>query len=552
MNTLTDVSSRVRVATYVALVVCALLFCVPFLLCVVLDAGFLDLANEPLAYRFFYSERIFAGETIVVGVGYLISVLHHAVYGVLHMFPAIANRSLERSLDLFALATNGILSAALCAILYFASRSRRLRIGELALLALVALVPVYGTRRLGFDYALMADYQFLNIVLCVAALLLFQLYWRREGKMSTRLEVVLLGAFVGMAAANKITMLVVAGMVLVPAVAFAGVSRREFALRTLLALTGLFGAFIAVHVISYLGNLRALFSAARIWWSFVSNPGGEPNFWESIFGNILLRESYGDILLFSFLVSIMVFALVLKERNPGATKVLTIVYCYLGLAACLFFIFKRPARATLFESAIFIFTLSAALLTVVLHLKVIRFLVAASCVFWAVYSISTFEFVDNFRLIAGSQARAKLKWHVFEETQRLAAGRPIEVIIPDNSFHHEGVFELLLKAASAFPTWYITTGQQTIIDRYAPGMTFRHNYSGITPNAPYGTNRVLVWFDLPEIPPLTTRYAELAKAVEEPGVTRLCWLVPTAMRHRWLVPAKSGDSQLTMNFAIIP
>jgi len=541
MSTLASRPPLRRIAAIAILATCALLFSLPFILCVIFNAGFLDLANEPLAYRFFYSERIFAGETVVVGVGYLISVLHHAVYGILHLFPAVAKGSLERRLDLFALTTNGILSATLFVLFYLAARSRQLRIGDLALLALVALVPIYGTRRLGFDYALMADYQFLNIVLCVAALLLFQLYWRREGKMSTRLEVVLLGAFVGMAAANKITMLVVAGMVLVPAVAFAGVSRREFALRTLLALTGLFGAFIAVHVISYLGDLKMLASAARIWWSFVSNPGGEPNFWESIFGNLLLYDSYGDILLYGFFASILVFALVLKERSPGLDRVLMVVYCWLGISACLFFVVKRPATPTLFESTIFIFTLSAALLTVVLHLKAIRLLVAASCVFWAVYSFSTFEFVDNYKLVAGSQARAKLKWEVFEETRRLAAGRPIEVIFPDNSFHHEGVFELLLKGASSvFPSWYITTGK-TIIERYAPGMTFRYNYSVLTPNAPYGTNRVLVWFDRRDIPPLTSQYKELTNTVERTGVAR----------YQWLVLGKDGR-QLTMNVAIIP
>ena len=55
----------------------AILFCMPLIITLIMDAGFLNLANEPLAYRFFYSERIFLGDTVAVGVGYSISILHH-------------------------------------------------------------------------------------------------------------------------------------------------------------------------------------------------------------------------------------------------------------------------------------------------------------------------------------------------------------------------------------------------------------------------------------------------------------------------------------------
>jgi len=48
------------------------------LLSVVCGAGFLDPANEPLAHRFFYSQRVFSGETRRCWL--LSSLLHHAVY----------------------------------------------------------------------------------------------------------------------------------------------------------------------------------------------------------------------------------------------------------------------------------------------------------------------------------------------------------------------------------------------------------------------------------------------------------------------------------------
>jgi len=220
----------------------ALLFCMPFVLCLLLNAGFLSLANEPLAYRFFYSERIFSGETLAVGVGYSISILHHVVYAGIHLFPAVADGALETRLDLFALTTNGLLSALLCAIFLLAMRSTRLRVIDLALLVLAAM---------------MADYHFLNVVLCVATLFIFQQIWQRKEAVRGA-EVILLGVFVGLAMANKITMLVVTGVILVPAVLTQSLSWREMSIRSVLAGTGLIVAFFAVHLASYLGSVSKM------------------------------------------------------------------------------------------------------------------------------------------------------------------------------------------------------------------------------------------------------------------------------------------------------
>lgn len=169
-----------QAAIYAAISISALLCILPALLSLFLKAGFLDLANETLAYRFFYSERIFSGELAIVGVGYLISLLHHAVYLMLQLaYPSVATDLMLR-LDVFALLTNGILSVGLCALFVFALRSRILCWVDTALLATLALAFFYATGGWGFEYALLADYTFLNILLCIATLLIFQIYWRKS------------------------------------------------------------------------------------------------------------------------------------------------------------------------------------------------------------------------------------------------------------------------------------------------------------------------------------------------------------------------------------
>lgn len=536
LNSLADLTPGARKCAWALMALSALLFCVPFVLCLTLDAGFLSLANEPLSYRFFYSERIFSGETLAVGVGYLISVLHHAVYAAMHLFPAVANSTLEARLDLFALTTNGLLSALLCVVFLLAARSKRFRVIDLALLSLVALMPIYGTVMMGFDYAMMADYHFLNIVLCVVTLFIFQQVWRYD-KAVSRTVVILLGIFVGLAMANKITMLVLAGVVLVPAVLARDMGWREMSIRSVLAGIGMVLAFFAVHLASYLGSASKMRSGLRTWWAFASNPGTEPAFWDQILSGFIAGYNYGYFLIFSTGVLILAITSLLFRHELRRQTGLVTMYCLAAFLACLYFIAKRPAGSTLFESTIFLFTLAAVLLTVFAEWRTMRILAALSCIAWSGFAAMTFSPSTVHGQIARSRTDSNVKWAAFEQVRQLAGQRPIEVIFPDNSFHHEGPFELLLKGAADFPSWNIVTGQKTIIDRYIPKLTFRHNSSQVKPAMPYGDRRVLVWFDRDDIPPLENEYPELKKALLHPGVTRF---------------RPSGYSHLTMHIAVIP
>ena len=535
-NTLPDLTSRERLGVEAVLGIAALMFCMPFVLCLAMNAGFLSLANEPLAYRYFYSQRIFAGDTLAVGVGYLISVLHHIVYAGVHFIPLVASSTLETKLDLFALLTNGCLSALLCLIFLIAARSTSLKVIDLGLLALVTLIPLYGTVFIGFNYAMMADYHFLNIVLCVATLLIFQQLWRCD-KTVGRGVVILLGIFVGLAMSNKITMLVLAGVVLVPAVLARDIGCREMTMRVLLVALSIVITFFSVHLVSYLGSVSKMRAGLQTWWSFASNPGSEPAFWDQIFSGFIVGYNYGYFLIFSFVVLILAIAAVLLRHEFDRKAGFVTIYCLTASGACLYFIAKRPAGSTLFESTIFLFTLSAVLFTVFAKWRPARILTTLSCIFWLGFAVATFSFPTVYGQIARSRTDSSVKWDAFEKVRQLARQRPIEVIFPDNSFHHEGPFELLLKGAADFPTWNINAGQKIVIDRIIPGMTFRHNFSHIKPEMEYGDERVLVWFDRNGTRPLEAEYQELAQALSNPGVVRF-------------VP--EGYSHLIMHIAVIP
>lgn len=190
---------------------------------------------------------------------------------------------------------------------------------------------------------------------------------------------------------------------------------------------------------------------------------------------------------------------------------------------CALFLVKRPAGSTLFESTFISFTLSIMLLTVYSDTRPGKYLLIGSAICWYAFAMYTFPYVGVYNQINTSKTLSSQQWDIFNSIIELANGRIIEIIFPDNNYRHEGPFELLLKGASDFPSWNISSGKHQVLDRYYKNLMFRSNGSLFNgekadPSLPYERNRVLVWFDLPESVPLTTKYPELQKAISRPGV----------------------------------
>lgn len=536
-----------RAAVYAGISISALLCILPALLSFFLKAGFLDLANEVLAYRFFYSERIFSGELVIVGVGYLISLLHHATYIFVQFLYPLQTTDLLLRLDAFALLTNCIISLALCALFVVALRSRILCWVDIALLGTLPLVFFYATGGWGFEYALLADYTFLNIFLCIASLLLFQVYWRKRA-IPTLTEIVLLGVYVGLAMANKISMAAIAGIVLMPALFASGINWKVIPLRISLVAMAAVLTFISIHLISYLGNWTMMAKGLKVWWWFVRNAGAMPAFWEE-FAAAMKVFNYDFLFMYVVIVFILSGVNFLGRRENRARNLAVYFYCLLGIFACIFFIYARPATSTLFESSIFGFTFSMVLLTMMVEWHGIKLVLVTTWAALGLLVVTTFPLHNSYQLIAESRGMSEIKSRAFREAIAIGENRPIEVIFPDNSYHHEGMFELLLKAASDFPSnWHFGSGQRAVLNRYASQMEFRSDGGVLKPSDAYKPGRALVWFDRPDSLPLAAQYPTLAKAIELPGVRFFHWNIPV---NRSLIYPHAGQS-VKMNLAILP
>ena len=297
--------------------IASVLFALPFLASLYFGADPLTVANESVAYRFLYSERLLGGEgsTVWVAAGFLTTAVQNVLLAVIDTFSGIAADDLRGRVHLFANATGALHSLLAAGIFFLAAQNRRLLWIDRLLLALVGLGPLYLTRTSGFYYYSLPDYYLTNVVLTLTAVFLFQNEWRREEEGNPLLRYTLLGCFVGLMVANKITMAPFAAVVLAPALLADSARDRAHVVRNLVAAGSAAAAYIFVLLAFYVFNVTAVFSMFKSWFRFSLNPGGEFDFWSADFVAHFTQYSFSYI--FSFWVLTLLIVIVLeRKREP--------------------------------------------------------------------------------------------------------------------------------------------------------------------------------------------------------------------------------------------
>jgi len=273
---------------------------------------------------------------------------------------------------------------------------------------------------------------------------------------------------------------------------------------------------------------------------FMLEAGGETQFWSS--GTLFfLGYGYAYFIVFWIVASIVAAVVVggLTDRRSTARLVVS-ASVILGVTQ-FYALYRRPAGTTAFETASLLLAFAAIALACVSERRVASWFILASLAVWTVCCGWTFSWEANTRLVAESAPYARALWKLHDEILGMARGRPIVVIIPDNSFSHGGVHELLLKAAADFPTWNISSRGQWLINRYGPGLTFRHEHGGASPEDAIAQGAVVVWYDRPDKLPLKQRYRSIAAASERVGTVTRDWMlqmsgVTQAVAHASFAP----------------
>src|SRR5260370_4805711 len=241
-------------------------------------SDFSGMASEIIAYRFFYSMRLYAGPdpTAWLPQGQLITTIQHAInYFLLPTMDGSLD-NLRATLNDFAYCTLIVVDCVIVTLFYLAARSRSLLWRDRVALAIIVFAPLYSGA--GGPKSLFPDYYFLNIALIAAATFLFQLQWRTEETGDPRLRALAAGVFVGLLAANKISMVVLGGP-LVAAILFSQPFRPSRALQCVaLSALGAVTTFATTFLAAGLFRVVWLPSVWRPWLAFITNPGGDQAF----------------------------------------------------------------------------------------------------------------------------------------------------------------------------------------------------------------------------------------------------------------------------------
>ena len=517
----------------------------PWILAAVLAGGFifplvaslwigaspLTIANESIAYRFLFSERLLNGEGASVWVlaGFLTTAIQTSILALINLFIPSSPEALSTRLDVYAYFFTGLVSAGGVALLVGTARAHHRPVARLALCGLAAVGPLYLTRDTGFYYFTLPDYYHLNVLLSVALVVCFQAVWFKEAPArspgTSWRAVVLISLLIGAAAANKVTLLPLGGTVVVAMLLIPNVRPRVLVGQSIVTAVAVIAGFLFVVWWFYLFKAGAVIDMFSAWSSYVSNPGGESDFWQK-FRQYLVSSSYGFII--GVYVVSWITGAIFGLRVQGRRTVTSMVLFVILLAGVTwgYFVYKRPAGTTFFEAISASLALAACSLTLAAHHRVGRFAIGAVVLICTVYGAQTFNLRKNLGTLRESGPWADNMWQLHTDLVQFANGRPIIVVHPQNHYGYGGVAEFLIKGTADVPTWNISDHGEPILQRYLPGASFRHEYGGTSPNIAYPPGAVVFWVDRPEFKPMTELFPGLALAVNRPEAIRREWRLP--------------------------
>jgi hypothetical protein len=511
-----------RIGGIIYALICSGLFAFPLLTAIYYHGDFTYLTNESVAYRYFLSERLVEGDnTAWIWNGQLTTAIQNVIFFLINRY--LEPTDLQGRLQLFSFLTLGCYAVLMAGLFFVAGQNQKIKWIDRLLLAIVGLAPLYATKSQGFYYFLLPDYITLDVILAAGAVFLFQRECRLQPPDGSLSKVALLSGYGGLIAANKLFMAVPAVFLVGPSLLAHPHKISDTALRLIVAVaSGLF-VFLGVLLFFFLFDISGLQHMLPAWIRALRFPNGETNFWTEQWAGIM--DAYWFIAALWIGATAVAIIHLIKD---GTWRDGIVMICNIfGAMAALYILLKRPATTTAFEVSVLLVTFTAILLSSISQTKFYTGISLAAIAGLILYAGITFPIAAHRDWVAPSSDRARVRWQLHDEVIRMATGRKIITVIPGNEYHYDGVQELLLKGAADFGTWNISSSGQKIIDRYAPGMTFRNEtMGGESPNKSYPDNILVLWWDDPNKQPLVEKYAALLEAINRKHVSCRRWDIP--------------------------
>jgi hypothetical protein len=517
--------SNYRLLWLVVALFCTALFSFPFWICLYFQADFTNFANEPMAYRYFFCERVRDGESIIVGVGYLLNMFNQCAYWLTEKWLSLESVDLRSRVNLFACWSQWIVTFLVLIVYCAVALSRRLDGTQKLLVFLIGLVPVFGFGFNGFLYAQMPDYTRLNMVLAPSVIFLFFTNWSSRREAPKWWWLALTPLLLGVFAANKITLAALAPVVMMPLFLACRPSLSVLFIRGIIAVLAFALGFVLVHWLAFLGRMSALFDIAPGWFAFVANPGVEPEFWSTTFWTQIKTCNYGILSTLFPVAFITTGILVLRKKPVEALAIASLGVIFLTVLFYIYTVFKRPAGSTLWEATQWPLCLATILLGMVSKNPVGR--IVSLCYIAIIFAVClvTFPYQSFSSVSQQSRPQADIRYAFFQRTLDLAQGKRIVIIFPNNDYHHEGPHELLLKGASKFPSWQIEETGMKVIRKYAGNIEFRSECAKVPAlDEPIDPDSILIILQKSDDESSNIKkYMNASRFTSLPGISREDW-----------------------------
>jgi hypothetical protein len=524
------------------------LLCLPWLTILCRGISPISYASEALGYRYFHSYRILNGDPSAIweAQGQVLGAFHNGLNLLIDRVLLRANPDLRARLDLFSHLTLLANAVLLGGALLLAARSRRVLLGDLCSLGSVAAFGVFAWGG-GFLLAHTPDYYVFEITANAWALCLALLYLRGEARALSFRGAALLGLFAAVLISLKITLLPAALLPAAVALSRAPLPPLGAAAGALAAwIAGLLAGVALILCAYYCFDLGRMVRAFELWRRYVSHPGAsEPGFWVTWLRSPLGAAAHPWDDHRYFLVALLAWCVAvgfvfLARDNGGNGRVRRLLSSLVVFCVALHFVglYKRPAGTTVFEVSLYLATSAALLLALPEPGRRSAFARTAFCGVLLAWSlVSACRWYPSGASLRSLRETGEHAWDLHRRLS--AAGLPVVVYLPDNSFTSGSVEEALLKGFSDTPSWSVTEGYR-LLARFAPDLRFVQQFSAIPPG------QMLVWTDMQGRPPLGETSLALGELLRLPGVKVESWAMPggpvgPATLHALVVPESSND-----------
>ena len=529
---------RRLVGSAVVALLAATVFVYPVIHAAWVGAEIVTFANESVAYRFGHVHRLAMGDESAIWLpqGYTLGLAQRGIYAAVSA--SVVDQDLHLAIGRFGRATGAAVALFVLATVLAMGQDARLSPWSKLWALLTLVISVYGFTTAGAGYAISSDYYQLDVAFGGAAVYLFLAGMARLDRPPRVVDALRMSVFVGLVAANKISMLPLASLVLVPLALRAwprwsvvvGVSALCAAVVPI--------TFVAVHAAYYGFDLGALVRVYPRWLVYVGSGSGEAGFWEHTFEQQMRGYNYRYAALFAVAAfaiaatSLAVWWLRLRGRRSwlalgvarGSHRELLAAALATGwitvvAAAAVGSLYRRPAATTLFEVACIAVALGAALLGLVVRVRIGRVGGAALAVAWIAVIVTSFHAPWLDGMLRESASRGARSWEIHRHL--VSYGKPVIAVIEDDGYASNSVEKLLLKAFSDFPSWSIGAGRDGL-RRVAP-IDFRTRYTAESPDLAYPSGFVLAHYVRVDLEADATPAPALVELRSRPGVVCRRW-----------------------------